>query len=88
MNNALIVSYDPFAMESRVSVMTDGHQEQVNVCSNISDLASKLITLAYSNNIYNIKVHGPFAILAEIKRTINEYEHNVYSENKITVEGI
>lgn len=88
MNNALIVSYDPFAMESRVSIMTNGHQEQVQVCSDINELAEQLVGLAYSNNIYEIKIHGPFATVCEIKRTVNEYEKNQYSSNKILIEGI
>ena len=35
MTNAIIVNYDPFAMESAVYVVDDGLQKQMKVCSDI-----------------------------------------------------
>ena len=86
--NALIVSYDPFAMESRVSIYKDGQQECVPVCSNVNELVEQLTALAYENNIYSVKFHGPLAVTAEVKRAIEDYEKNLYSNNKIVIEGI
>ncbi len=87
-NNAIVVDYDPFAMESRVSVVTDGHQEQANVCSEVSELAEKLIALAYEYNTYAVKIRAPFAITSEVRRVIEQNEKGLYSNNKISVEGI
>lgn len=86
--NALLVDYDPFAMESRVSIYKEGEREQVTVCSNLSELTTQLTALAYEHNVYSVKFHGPFAITGEVRRAIEEYEKNLYSENKIVIEGI
>lgn len=68
--------------------MKDGHRQQVKVCSDINELIGELIGLAYSNDVYMIKTNGPFAVIGEISRGINDSEKNQYSQNKITVEGI
>ena len=87
-NNAIIVNYDPFAMESKVSIFTNGNQEQVNICSEIGELAEKLIALAYQYNTYAVKIHAPFATTSEIKRAVEQNEKSTYSNNKIDIEGI
>lgn len=86
--NALLVDYDPFAMESRVSIFAEGERNQVSVCSDLTELVAQIATLAYEHNVYSVKFHGPFAITGEVRRAIEEYEKNQYSNNKITVEGI
>lgn len=86
--NALLVEYDPFAMESRVSVYKDEGREQVTVCSDINELVSQLATIAYDNDVYSVKFNGPFAVTKELERAIQEYEKNLYSSNKIVIEGI
>ena len=86
--NAIVVSHDPFAMESRVSIFTGGNQEQVSVCSEIEELAEKLIALAYQYNTYTVKIHAPFATTNEIKRIVERNEKSLYSNNKINIEGI
>lgn len=88
MDNAIIVNYDPFAMESAVYIATDGQQAQIKVCSDINGLAETLVGLSYGHNIYDVKIHAPFATTCEIKRLVNNTEQNMYSENKISVEGI
>lgn len=87
-NNAIIIDYDPFAMESRISICKEGNKEYARVYSSMEELTNGIISLAYANEIYNIKVHGPFAVSGEIRRAINEREKDMYSQNKITVEGI
>lgn len=87
MNKALLVEYDPFSMESRVSIFEDNVKDYVKVSSNLEDLTSNLVAIAYDTNIYSIKIHGPFAIANELDRMIRQYELNNYSENKITIEG-
>lgn len=87
--NAIIVNHDLFAIESRVSIVReDGYQEQVSVCSEIDKLAEELVSLAHKYDIYSIKVNAPFAVASEIRRAVKEDEKNMYSCNKITVDGI
>ena len=88
MTNAIIVNYDPFAMESAVYIVDDGLQKQMKVCSDINGLAEALVGIAYGNGIYSIQVHAPFAITGEINKLVNDLEKNMYSNSKITVEGI
>lgn len=87
MNN-IIVSYDPFAMESRVTVIHGDFNEQVSIASDIESLVESLVPLAYRYDTYGIKIHAPFAVTAEIKRQVEALEMRRFSENKITVEGI
>lgn len=75
-------------MESAVYIATNGKQAQTKVCSDINGLAEILVGLAYGHNIYDVKIHAPFATTCEIKRLVNSTEQNMYSENKIAVEGI
>lgn len=88
MTDAIIVNYDPFAMESAVYIVTNGKQNQIKVCSDLDGLAGALIGFAYGHSIYDVKVHAPFAVIGEVQRLINSLEKNLYSENKIIVEGI
>lgn len=88
MTDAIIVNYDPFAMESVVYIARDSQQNQMKVCSDLEKLAGALIDIAYGHDIYNIKIHAPFATTGEIQRLITNLEQNIYSENKIMVEGI
>lgn len=60
----------------------------MQVSSSIDKLAEAIMNLAYSNNCYEVKVHAPMAITEEIQSQIQEYEQQVYSTNKIKVEGI
>lgn len=88
-DNAIIIDYDPFAMESRAYVMRDGNREESYiVASDISELTEKLVEVAKKHQVYNVRVRGPFAIMGEIKRSISLYEMKTYEENKITVEGL
>lgn len=88
MTNSIIVNYDPFAMESAVYILEDGLQKQMKVCSDINGLAETLVGLSYGNNIYSILIHASLAITGEIKNFVRDLEASMYSNNKITVEGI
>ena len=88
MTDAIIVNYNPFAMESIVYIARNGQQNQTKVCSDLEGLAGTLIDIAYGHDIYNIKIHAPFATTGEIQRLVTNLEQNMYSENKIMVEGI
>ncbi len=85
----IIVDYDPFAMESRAYIMNAGNQEDsYSVESSIPTLAEKLVSMANTHKVYNVKIRGPLAIMYEIKRSIEECEMKTYETNKITVEGL
>lgn len=83
--NTIIIDYDPFAMESRVSILQDGDREHASVYSSLEELVSGVIELAYGHDIYNIKMNGPFAIASEVSRMVKQLERTQYSENKINV---
>lgn len=86
--NVIIVDYDPFTMESRVNVYKNDMQEHITVCSNTNTLASEIINIAYAQDIYEIKTHAPFAFTSEIARQIHEKENNMYSAQKINIQGL
>lgn len=86
--NAIIIDYDPFAMESRISIYNNGAKEYTRVYSDLEEMVDGIINLSYEHKIYNIKVHGPFAISSELKKAISKSERVIYSQNKISVEGI
>lgn len=86
--DVLIVDYDPFAHESRTSVLKDGKRSQMRVSSDLAGLAEVLIGLAYSHDIYNVKIHAPYAITNKIIEQVAEREKLIYSNSKIKVEGI
>lgn len=85
MINTIIVDYNPFAMESRVAIMRNGERGQTQVYSSVEELTNGIIDLAYGENIYNVKVNGPFSIASEISKMVREYENNQYSINRIIV---
>lgn len=47
MNEAIIMAYDPFDLESRIWLLKDGKQEEIAVCSSLVDLTKSLVTIAY-----------------------------------------
>lgn len=83
--NTVVVMYDPFAFESRISVVKDGHQEQVNVSSDIQQLAEAVIGCAYEHGIDAVKIHAPFAIYSEMKRVIETSEKTLYNKNTLDI---
>lgn len=86
--NTIFMSYDPFAMESRVCISKNGIQQQVAVCSTLEELTKELVDLAYTNDVYDMKFQAPSFIIDELKSQIYSYEARNYSTNKITIEGI
>lgn len=88
-DEVLIVDYDPFNIESRISLMQEGDKKDIyRAPSNIPELAESLIGMANKLKVYSIRVRGPLAIIGEIKSRIAECEMQLFSENKITVEGL
>ena len=52
----------------------------------LKSFVKSLVETAYSNNIYNIKIYAPNAMIPGVSDMIRECEHNNYSNNQITVE--
>ena len=88
MNDAIIISYNPYELEQTVTLHQNGKMIQSRVYSDVETLANELIGLAYQYSIYNVKIHGPYSIESEISDQINKREQATYSQSKITVEGI
>lgn len=86
--DAIVISYDPFAAESRVNIFKNGIQKNIQVHSNIDDLVSEIIATAYGEGIFNVKAHAPFAFTSEIAKRVHEQEKNKFSAQKIKVEGL
>lgn len=86
--NALIVEYDPFSSESRITICKDGKRSYANAHSTIDDLARGIMALAYENNIFDVKVHGPFQIERKLDEVVRCYESSEYSVNNIKIGGL
>lgn len=84
-DNVIIVDYDPFVMESRVTICTNGQRKYTKVCSSIDELTTNLIQTAYKENIFQILMNSPFAISSQVSETIKNQEKEQYSYNKIKV---
>lgn len=76
MIDAIVISYDPFAKESRVMIMKDGMKTQVNVCSSLSELETEIMSLSYKYNIYVVKFHAPSMIIEEMSNRIKAIDAN------------
>lgn len=87
--NMVVITYDPFAMESLLYLSRDGKQEQYSVASNIQELAETAVELAYSQDIMDIKIHAPLAIYYEMDKVIEQVQKNSYSgRKKLNVEVV
>ena len=85
MNDVIFVNYDPFAMDSRITIYGE-NQEQKMVSSNIDELSETLVDLVDANHIYNLRIHAPLALYTEISRNVKELAQAKYSINEITME--
>ena len=86
--STVVVMYDPFALESSISIVKDGQQEQIEVSSDIQQLAEAAVGCAYEHGIDAVKVHAPLAIYSEIKRVIETSEKTLYNKNTLDIEVI
>ena len=46
----------------------------MKVCSDLEGLAGTLIGIAYGHDIYDVKIHAPFATTGEIQRLVTNLE--------------
>ena len=85
----ILFNYNPFSMQSQAWVMKENGQRQYPIASSsLTNLANKLVDLAYAENEYSIQVSAPIAIITEIVKNISIAESEKYSNNKIIIEAI
>lgn len=87
MNN-IIVSYNPFAVQSIVSITKNGQETTTQLPSNLGEMCYKLVSLCYANDAYSLSIHAPKNFYEEIERTIQGEESRRYSNTKIEVDKI
>lgn len=80
MIDAIIVSYDPFAFDSRVIVYKDGSQKAMSVYSTLDELSVNLFALSQKYGIDHIKMHAPSDIIKEIQARIFTYSKHITIE--------
>lgn len=84
--NMFFIDYDPFAMDSRITVYENGEPTILSAHSDIVEMAEHLVSLTNQYSIYTIKIHATKNIFHELKRLTEEKEKDRYSENKIIME--
>lgn len=85
----ILITYSPFTAESQVYIIeNDTIKTKVYSPSTIEGLTDSILALSQANNVYEVKVQAPMHFIGEIKRSVEQKETALYSENKITVEGI
>lgn len=88
MIDAIVVDYDPFSMESRFYCIQGDKRGSYQVASDIPTLVDQIIDMANKTNLYTVKFNAPLVIISEVNKEIKKKELALYSENKITIEGI
>lgn len=84
MSNALIVQYDVFACESRVTACTEDKKKDLYVASNIPELIEELEKISNELNIYDVKVSAPHAFIEEMSRAAQRK----YANSKLQIGSI
>lgn len=90
-DSVIVIDYDPFAMESRISKYQDGKMQYDLVSSDLEEIGTSVTKLAHTTGIFSVKIHAPFRVTDELTNIIQKYENNIseYSnEPKIEIEEI
>lgn len=80
--NTIIIDYDPFAMDSRIWLVRNNHQDYATAASTITELAGSTVEIAVEHDITDIKIHAPLAIFNEMKREIEFTQKTMYADSK------
>ncbi len=89
MKNTIIVSYNPFAVSSSVTIYNQGKvTEKVCMPSGIGELAYRLVSLSYAHEAYDLKIHAPEQFYKELSGTIEKEENRRYAVSKIQMTQI
>lgn len=87
-NNYIIVNYHPFSANTMVIAVKDDDRDKYYFSTNPIDLANDLIKLAYSKNIYHIKMDAPMNYAIGFIELAHNMEKDLYTYNNIEIEVI
>ena len=79
-----VVDYDPFAMDSRITLVKDNDKECFSACSTLPELAETLQSFSHQYGFNKVMIHAPEHIFEELNR-INNTD---YADNKLELEII
>lgn len=80
----IFVVYDPGVINSEVFITNTN--KKFRVSSNPKDMADQIMSIAETEQIYNVKIHAPYAIASEVKNYINS--NNEYMNKNIVIEDV
>ena len=80
-----VVDYDPFAMDSRITLIKDeDSNERYQGCSNLPELAETLQSFSHQYGFNKVMIHAPEHIFEELNRITNTN----FTDNKLELEII
>nr|DAQ93879.1 MAG TPA: hypothetical protein [Caudoviricetes sp.] len=80
----IFVVYDPGVINSEVFITNTS--KKFRVSSNPKDMADQIMSIVEAEQIYNVKIHAPYAIASEVKNYINS--NNEYINKNIVIEDV
>ena len=80
----IFVVYDPGVINSEVFITNTS--KKFRVSSNPKDMSDQIMSIAEAEQIYNVKIHAPYAIASEVKHYINL--NNEYVNKSIVIEDV
>ena len=88
MDNCIIVYLNPFSLSSNTIIMKNNEKISNFLSSDPNKLANELIDLAYSMEIYDIKIDTSADMAQGIIELVKEQESKNFINNKIKIEVI
>lgn len=88
MDNCIIVYLNPFSLSSNTIIIKNNEKISNFLSSDPNKLANELIDLAYSMEIYDIKIDTNADMARGIIELVKEQENKNFVNNKIKIEVI
>ena len=88
MSNCIIVYLNPFSLSSNTIIMKNNEKFSNFLSSDPNKLANELIDLAYSMEIYDIKINTSADMAQGIIELVKEQESKNFINNQIKIEVI
>ena len=88
MDNCIIVYLNPFSLSSNTIIIKNNEKISNFLSSDPNKLADELIDLAYSMEIYDIKIDTNANMAQGIIELVKEQENKNFVNNKIKIEVI
>ena len=86
MKDKILIYYSPFSAASQIWLVKDGKASSGHISSSLEELSENVVGLAYSQNIFDVAVSAPYALMNEIITAVRDQENSSYSTNKINIE--